>query len=161
MELSPTGKIFYQEALKIVETCEEALGKVRDAANGITGSLKIGFLNAAVEPFLRDFVLQFRKEEPTIRLDYEAMELDEVISAVKNGKVDVGFATHISEEKDLTIKELFTDNLCIVVSKDNAISKDRSSVTIKELDDEPMICLSKEGHLTTYNFTQSALRPKL
>ena len=154
VELTPIGRIFYNEAQIVVGDYDQAVKKVTDAANGTIGNLRIGFLSAAVEPFLRDFALRFRQEEPSIGLDYVAMELDEVLQAVKTNQVDVGFATHItSEEEDLHIEEIFTDSLCVAVSKDNPLSKE-GTLTTEQLSGVPLVLLNKDQNYTTYRFNE-------
>lgn len=153
VELTPIGRIFAKEAQTIVHDYETALKKVSDTAHGTIGYLKIGFMSSAVEPFLRDFVLKFRKEQPSIQLDFEAMDLDELLRDLNNNRIDIGFATHVSndETSPFNIKPILKDKLCIAVSYENPLSE-KNELHIKELSNEPVICLSKNENPVTYRF---------
>ncbi len=156
VELTPIGKLFYDEAVVIVGDYENALKKVADTAHGTIGYLKIGFMSAAVEPFLRDFVLKFRKEQPSIQLDFEAMDLDELLRALNSNRVDIGFATHVSGDvaKPFHVHQVLTDGLCLAVSTENELSK-RDSLSIEEISNIPVVCLSKNEHPATHRFTEN------
>ena len=153
VELTPIGRVFYNEAKRVLESYDSAMVHMEQAANGVIGNLHIGFLNAAVEPFLRDFVLGFREEQPNVTLDYEAMELDELIAAVKAQEVDVGFATHVAEDPSLDILEIFTDRLCAAVCKEHPLAN-RDEICVEELSGIPIISLDRENNLITYKFNE-------
>ncbi|MCR4843145.1 MAG: LysR family transcriptional regulator [Eubacterium sp.] len=153
VELTPIGRIFFEEAKKMVECYDKSINHVKQAASGMIGSLMIGFLNAAVEPFLRDFVLVFRKEQPSLTLDFQAMELDDLIAAVKNQQVDVGFATHVAETPELDVIEIFNDKLCAAVDVENPLAE-KDEVSVTELSGLPIVCLDRENNLTTYKFNE-------
>lgn len=156
VQLTPIGRLFYQEAQVIITDYENALKKVSDTAHGTIGYLKIGFMSAAVEPFLRDFVLKFREEQPSIQLDFEAMDLDELIRALNSNRVDIAFATHISGDiaKPFHVHQVLTDGLCVAIANDNELSQ-RDGLSIADLSDEPTIVLSKNEHPATYRFTEN------
>ncbi len=153
VELTPEGRVFYNESKNVINAYKDAIKMVHEASEGSVGRITIGFLSAAVEPFLRDFVLKFRSQQSGILMDFEAMELDELLDAVRNKRIDVGFATHVAEDKILHIQEIFTDRLCAVVGKDHPLSAKRE-VTIDELSGLPLVMLDRENHLTTFKFNE-------
>jgi DNA-binding transcriptional LysR family regulator len=153
VELTPIGRLFVNEATDIIERYESALKKVNDAAHGTIGYLKIGFLSAAVEPFLRDFVLKFRQEQPAIQLDFEAMSLDELQRALDSNQVDVAFASHMATDSStaLNVRRIWNDELILAVSNENPLSK-WEQIHIEDLSDMPLIFLSKEENPMTFRF---------
>ena len=153
VELTPVGKVFYEESKRVLDAYDKAVERVNQASSGAIGNIRVGFLSAAVEPFLRDFVIKFTEEQPNVMLDYESMELDELIEAVKTQSVDVGFATHVREDKNLDIIDIFTDRLCVAASLSHPLSE-KDEVEVPELSGLPIICLDRENNLTTYRFNE-------
>ena len=153
VELTPVGRVFYNESKKVTDAYDEALKLVRQAAYGAVGHLRVGFLSAAVEPFLRDFVIKFRSEQSGIMMDFEAMELDELIDAVRKKRVDVGFATHVAKDSELSVIDLFSDRLCVAVGNDHPLAE-KTMVSVSELSGLPLIVLDRENHITTYKYNE-------
>lgn len=151
VELTPIGRLFVEEANKLIDDYEGALKKVSDTAHGTTGYLKIGFMTSAVEPFLRDFVLYFKKEQPSIQLDLEALDLDELLKDVNSNRFDIGFATHVSSSGPFNVRPILKDALCLAVSYENPLSQ-YDEIHIEQLDNVGLVCLSKEENPITYKF---------
>ena len=159
VELTPIGRIFAEESKTIVQNYEKALKHISDTAHGTTGYLKIGFMSSAVEPFLRDFVLSFKKEQPSIQLDFEAMDLDVLLRDVTNNRLDIAFATHVSNSPSspFHVKPILKDKLCVAVSMENKYAQ-KEEIHISDLDDVPLMCLSKEENPVTFKFHEDIFR---
>lgn len=153
VRLTPIGVLFTKEAKEITDKYEEALARVKNATRGLNGVLYIGFLEAAVKPFLSKFVLKFSEDYPNIKLDFYSNNLDEIITNINNDTIDIGFVTHVETSVfyGLESKLIFRDKLTFAVSKDNPLAA-RESITVKELSDFPMISLAKESNPTAHEF---------
>lgn len=60
--LTSVGKLFFQEAREIIARYEHALEAIRELSASTTGEVRLGFLGAAVQPFLAKFYHMFTEK---------------------------------------------------------------------------------------------------
>lgn len=153
VRLTPIGELFTIEAGEIIAKYEEALERVQNATKSVNGVLEIGFLEAAVKPFLSKFILKFSEDFPNIKLDFCSQGLDEIITNINNDSIDIGFVTHVNYQSfnGLESKNILRDKLNVVLSKNNPLSK-KPKLSVKDLSGEPMISLSRDSNPIAHEF---------
>ncbi|MGB9660770.1 MAG: LysR family transcriptional regulator [Moorellaceae bacterium] len=95
VRLTPAGEVFLPEAIRIVNSYQEALQKAREAASGITGNLRIGFLSACVKTFLPRLIKKARTEHPGIKIILEEYSHGALTEALRCGKIDLAFTLNL------------------------------------------------------------------
>ena len=132
--LTSVGELFFSEAKDIVDRYNHALQLVHEAVSDTTGKLSIGFLGAAVQPFLGKFTMQFHVQHPEIKLSMESSDLDPLIQELNDDKIDVCFVTHVDSKylPELQSKTILKDPLMVVVSPTHPLAA-KESVTLEEL----------------------------
>lgn len=152
VKLTATGKLFYDEIKKTLNTYEAAVRKVKDMENGTTGIINVGILGTALNHFFPQIINRFQELHPTIRvnpLDYTYSQLMETFS---NGQIDLALLPDfgIGKHKDMVKKIIFSDAMCIVVHKNHRLSETKS-VSLKMIKDEPLISMDARISLTDHN----------
>ena len=151
--LTSVGELFFSEAKDIVNHYNHALQLVREAVSDTTGNLSVGFLGAAVQPFLGKFTMQFHVQHPEIHLSLESNDLDPLIQKLNNDNVDICFVTHVDSKylPGLHSKTILKDQLMVVVSPTHALAQ-KESVTLEELSGIPMIAFNHNENPITNDF---------
>lgn len=151
--LTPVGEIFFDEAKAIVERYEHALALVKEATSTTTGEIKLGFLGAAVQPFLGQFVGYFNKKQPNTKLTFQAGDLDPLVKLLNNDEIDCAFVTHVNSMQfsGLASETVLNDPMVIVINPSHPFAR-KETVELKELDGMPMISFSKQTSPITYEF---------
>lgn len=151
--LTSVGELFFSEAKDIVDRYNHALQLVREAVSYTTGKLSIGFLGAAVQPFLGKFTMQFHVQHPEIKLSMESSDLDPLIQELNDDKIDVCFATHVDSKylPGLQSKTILKDLLMVVVSPTHPLAA-KESITLEELSGIPMIAFNHKENPITNDF---------
>lgn len=91
LTLTPAGKVFVREAEGVISRMDDAVKRVRETANGVTGTLRIGYLKSMEKGKLPQTVRNFTRKNPGSKLE---LNRDDAISLKKDyieGRYDVIF----------------------------------------------------------------------
>ena len=151
--LTPVGKIFFDEAKAIVERYDHALELVKEATSTATGVIKLGFLGAAVQPFLDQFIGYFKEKHPNIKLVLLGGDLDPLVQQINADALDYAFVTHVSSMQfsGMCSETVLSDRMVIVTNPSHPFAR-KDSISLKELDGMPMIAFEKQSCPITFGF---------
>ena len=92
VKLSAAGKLFLNDARRILLDVEEAKVRAERVAIGKTGTLRVGFVEAlSWHGVVPDSFRRFRHRHADAELDLHAMLSSQQMEAVQSGKLDAGF----------------------------------------------------------------------
>ncbi|MBP2649208.1 MAG: transcriptional regulator AlsR family [Firmicutes bacterium] len=146
VQLTTIGELLLKESYALLARYEETLQKIHMAASGLEGSVKIGFLDAAVKAFLAPFATQFTKTNPKIQLQLFSFEfVSNLTEALRRNEIDVGFTITIgsSHSTELSYKTVYNDVFSAVMHCDHPLAKN-SVIDVADLANEPFIQISRE-----------------
>jgi DNA-binding transcriptional LysR family regulator len=92
VKLNPAGKLFLEDARRILQEISEAAARAARVARGRSGTLRVGFTeNASWRGVVPDSFRRFREQQPDAELQlHPAASLDQ-IEAIRAGRLDAGF----------------------------------------------------------------------
>ena len=170
VQLTPAGEIFYMEAKAILERTRIAVDRARNAADGISGSLRIGYVKgqgfSLISPLVRKFYLQnpsvifslFRQAHLDLLMNLEQNRLDFVFN-IAYGDTDLsGFS----------FKKISSDRLYAVLPPGHPYAQ-LSSIRRYDLRSEPFLltkyyddpAAKKYGSIIPDKFGESGFIPKV
>ena len=170
VQLTPAGEIFYMEAKAILERTRIAVDRARNAAEGISGSLRIGYVKgqgfSLISPLIRKFYLQnpsvifslFRQAHLDLLMNVEQNRLDFVFN-IAYGDTDLsGFS----------FKKISSDRLYAVLPPGHPYAQ-LSSIRRYDLRSEPFLltkyyddpAAKKYGSIIPDKFGESGFIPKV
>lgn len=170
VQLTPAGEIFYMEAKAILERTRIAVDRARNAADGISGSLRIGYVKgqgfSLISPLIRKFYLQnpsvifslFRQAHLDLLMNLEQNRLDLVFN-ITYGNTDLnGFS----------FKKISSDRLYAVLPPGHPYAQ-LSSIRRYDLRSEPFLltkyyddpAAKKYGSIIPDKFGESGFIPKV
>ncbi|MCL6477577.1 MAG: LysR family transcriptional regulator [Peptococcaceae bacterium] len=159
VQLTAVGELLLEESKALLARYEEALQKIRLAASGLTGSLKIGFLEAPVKKFLAPLAVHFNRVNPNIQLHLFSFDITGALNhALKHNEVDIGFTLSIDLTKGfsngagLNWQTLYSDVFSAVVRHDHPLAG-KSIINLTDLAHEPLIMLARDQFPEGFNFT--------
>lgn len=91
IQLTWAGEVFQKEARRILEFVESAQTRVRSAAQGYRGQLRIGLSDGLAQPKLTQLLARSREEEPRTEIRIVEMPVIEMLKAIKLDQLDAGF----------------------------------------------------------------------
>ncbi len=147
--LTPIGELFFTEAKAIVERYDHALQLVREASGNMSQQINIGFLGAAVQPFLSNFLAEFEVTHPQIIPHLTSSHLDPLIRMLDKDEIDICFVTHVDSTyiSGLHSETLLTDPLMVVLHPSHPLAG-REELSLRDLSDVPFIAFDDDNPYT-------------
>ncbi|MCD7818832.1 MAG: LysR family transcriptional regulator [Lachnospiraceae bacterium] len=144
--LSPTpfGDAFYVQAKHLMEEYEKSC-HILEKAKAENSVLHIGF-GSCVLPALNmeKLISEYEKSNPDIRIQLQSEADYSCEQMLENGKLDVIFCMEPSSGHDFCCQLVAEEIIYALLPKNHRLSK-RSSLTMKDLADTPLISASSEN----------------
>src|SRR6266853_3873226 len=97
VRISAAGKLFLEEARRILHQVDEATRRAKRVASGQSGILRVGFVESmSWHGVVPDSFRQFRDRQPDAELKMKPLSSLEQIGAVRSGQLDAGFVFTIA-----------------------------------------------------------------
>lgn len=154
VKLTSAGSVLLKESISLVDKTEEVIKKTRQAAQGIIGNLKIGFLGYSERFYLPSIIKQFQINYPDVDLQLEQYNHGMLNEALITGELDIGFTFSfgIASIGGLEERHVFTESISAVLHNEHPLAH-RDRISISELAKERFIVLNKEESPQGYNQT--------
>jgi DNA-binding transcriptional LysR family regulator len=128
VKLSTAGKLFLEEARRILQQVDEATKRAKRVASGQSGTLRAGFIESmSWHGVVPDSFRQFRERQPDAELQIKPLSSLEQILAVRSGQLDSGFVFTIANiDRELAQLEIALVKLMLAVPKGHPLAKSKS-----------------------------------
>jgi DNA-binding transcriptional LysR family regulator len=91
VRLTEPGKLFYDQAVQVLEHVDEMTEMTRRLAATARTRLGIGFVSSTLYGHLPEVIRRYRAARPEVEISLHEMTSLEQIVALKEGRIDVGF----------------------------------------------------------------------
>ncbi len=91
MQLTEQGRLFYEQAVQVLERVEDMQSVVRRLNPGRRHSFGLGFVGSTLYGYLPELIRAYRAARPGVELTLVELTTIEQIAALKEGRIDVGF----------------------------------------------------------------------
>lgn len=143
LELTRVGQICYDHALELRHLERKFQHAIREyKATGKHSSITIGASLTTLQATLPDLITYYLKEYPLTEIKALTGKTHEIVTMVKEKKVDIGLVASRISASGLHCEPLFDDHLCLVLPLGHKYI-DRQTLTINDLNGLPMILFSK------------------
>lgn len=137
VQLTEPGRIFLNDALRLLEQAEAAISTVRRAARGQLGKLAVGYTGPALYSVLPQIVRAFRERYPDVELTlHESCTPDQETALIAN-EIQVGFL-HPPIDAPLQLKEVLCESMVVALPENHPLAC-QPSVSIRDLARESFI----------------------
>lgn len=166
MELTPAGKLLQERLESINQSLTEAITTAHQVQTGVSGFLRIGFLEWAVTTLFVP-IQRFIRDNPQISVDILCQQFQDLRASLESGYTDLILTMEYDNTSFLKdsihsarVREV---PMMAYISCHNPLAK-RDTLTIRDLQAEPMLLLDPRCSLgyTDYIgwlFHQNGIRP--
>jgi DNA-binding transcriptional LysR family regulator len=109
--LTEAGRVLVPVAERLLRESETALGLAREVTEGRAGTLRIGFGIASVSEVLPRTIIRFRRAYQRVELQMQDMSTPAQISALLEGRIDIGIVRMPIARPELDSFPLFRERL--------------------------------------------------
>ena len=135
--LTTEGELFVDKARELLMLAEKLKALPVEIEQKPEGTLRIGVIPTLSPYWFPMFLSTFSKVYPKIMLTVSELKTEEIISELKNGKLDAGFISTPVEVAGLIFKPLFYEKFYLYVSDNHDLSGqdeiDLRNIDLKEL----------------------------
>jgi DNA-binding transcriptional LysR family regulator len=159
VQLTPSGKLFLEEARRILEQLAQAKAGAQRGARGERGQMVVGFAGATYfDPTILSVISAYRSRYPEVVLLPQQMISRTLVARLEAGEIDVAFVRFSSSEgSSLQMETLVDEELMIALPAEHPLAQLRA-VPLADLAKEPFIQSSRKLNVPVYEAFIAACR---
>lgn len=143
LELTRIGQLTYDYALELRHLHRNFLQTVAEFTATGRASLTIGASLTTLQTTLPDLIQGLTMSHPEIDIKAITGKTHEIITFVREHKVDIGIIASSIDDPHLYCQPLFEDHLKLVLPRNHYMGDKTAELTIQDLNGLPMILFSK------------------
>ena len=158
LRLTEAGRVFYEQALQIINRVDQLKTATRQIGLNQRQTLSIGFVASTLYGGLPTLVRKLRQHYPD--LDVQLVELTSMqqLTALKSGRIDVGFGRIRSNDTSVARKVLREERLVLAIPPGSPLAADAGKISLKALGGQKLIVYPKEPRPSFADHVLSLLR---
>ena len=144
MRLTPGGEVLLRETGFLFDRLDDAVRRVRRAAAGEDGELRLGYIGPPTRAFLGGILKAFRRRYPGVTIVLEERTPERVWEMVSKGRLSVGLTRPVLAHEALGLQSLLLcqERLCAAMLIDHPLAS-AETLPWKALADEPIVILAR------------------
>lgn len=152
VRLTPAGAVLLQETVRLVERWEEALLRVRRAAVGEEGELRLGYIGPPTQPFLGRVLEEYRRRLPLVAIHLEERTPERVWEMVRQRRLTLGLTRPVFSSMALGLCTMLLreEPLGLIVPAAHPLAR-RAQVSWLALAGESLVVLSRREGMSLHD----------
>ncbi|MED4584337.1 LysR family transcriptional regulator [Brevibacillus choshinensis] len=144
VELTHAGTVFLKDAREIVQRLDASIETVRQAEEGLVGTINIGLLSVSVRTFLPLVVRSFCKKYPNINIHFAFYNVGQINQKLENDEIDLAFTlSHgLGSMPGIACKKLWSQPYCVIMPHDHPLAAN-TLLRLEQLAQEPFVMLDR------------------
>lgn len=115
VRLTPEGEYLKKEIGKTFRQLDILKLNLKQIGSGQRGSLRLGYVGAAMHTILPGLLKKFLKHFPDVTLHLHEMDNTQQVEALKNGMIDIGFLRSRMEDDSIELIPVFEELFALIV----------------------------------------------
>jgi DNA-binding transcriptional LysR family regulator len=152
VKLSGAGKLFLEDARRILHAVSEATARATRVARGQSGTLRVGFPeNASWHGVVPDSFRRFRERQPDAELQLQPAASLEQLDAIRFDRLDAGFVNFMPDaDPDLDQLSIAVQHIELAAPKRHPLTK-LKKLSLKDLTDTSFIWFPRRASPALYD----------
>ncbi len=143
LHLTPAGQKLLEEARKLLVRLERTKRAVRQTHHLYRAPLRIGVADGIAQPKLSECLNRWRNASPEVPLELVEMRSRELVVALKNEEVDVGFSFGVPDDASIAQMPAWRYRLMAVLASGHELAT-RPVIVLPELLAFPLLSCNEE-----------------
>jgi DNA-binding transcriptional LysR family regulator len=152
VKLSAAGKLFLEDARRILQEVSEAAARAGRVARGHSGTLRVGFTeNASWRGVVPKSFRRFRELQPDVELQLQLSTSLGQLEAIRSGRLDAGFVFNMPKaEPELDQLPVAMQRIELAVPKGHPLTK-LKKLRLRDLTDAPFVWFPRRESPAVYD----------
>jgi LysR family transcriptional regulator, benzoate and cis,cis-muconate-responsive activator of ben and cat genes len=126
VELTPAGRVFADEARRLLAGLEIGVRQARRLERGEVGTLTIGFEGLSAFAFISHAVQAFQAHYPDVTIDLLEMSAAEQAIALKDHRIELGFVVPSIDDPAITVEVVGSESLVLAMPTAHRLAQERT-----------------------------------
>lgn len=144
VDLTDAGNALLDEVPNLLSLAQRARERTVRAGQGLSGRLDVGTFGSGVLDVIPRLLARFHAERPDVRIVLHNQTKAEQIDALRERRIAIGFNRLVPPETDLVVETVLRERMVVALHERHALA-DRSRLSLRELDDQPMILYPQQA----------------
>ncbi len=154
VRLTAAGQVFLERARRTLRTVREDVAEARSVGRGEIGSLRVGFISSGMLTQLPAMLGRYRRKHPKADLQLREAMSSQIMQALLDGAIDVGFLRDGGPREGLVTERLFSEPFVAVLPANHPLAA-RRSLSAAALRNEPFVFFPQIAGQLAYDKTLS------
>ncbi len=152
VKLSTAGKVFLEDARRLLQEVSEATARAYRVARGHSGTLRVGFAeNASWRGVVPDSFRRFREQQPDAELQLQPAASVAQLDAIRSGRLDAGFVNFMAKsDTELDQIPVAITRIELAAPKKHPLTK-RKRLRLRDLTDAPFVWFPRRDSPAFYD----------
>jgi len=135
--LTPAGEVFLDGARAVIAALDSAAAAAEQAARGVVGTLRLGYVPGAALELTAPIIAEFRERHPDVTVEMREFPVSDPSAGLASRVADVAFLRLPQNTPNIKTEILAVDPVVAMVATSHRHA-DRSSVSVRDLIDDPI-----------------------
>jgi DNA-binding transcriptional LysR family regulator len=145
--VTPSGRVFVKHGMVVLQTMVKLASELEDLQRGVAVHLRLCASTAAIDQFLPGLLVAHEKANPDVHIELEEQVSAGAISALRQGRADVGVFVEGPDTRDLETRLFRRDELVLVMPAGHSLASVRTPLQFVDALDEHWITLTEGASL--------------
>jgi molybdate transport repressor ModE-like protein len=141
LEPTAAGRVFVRHGVTLLQTMEQLGGELADLHQGIARHLRLAASSAAITQFLPPLLARYGRLQPQLRVDLEELVSDAVVTALREGRAELGVFVEGPDTGGLDTRLFRTDELVLILPPGHRLAG-KAALAFTDALDEDWISLT-------------------
>lgn len=146
---NPAGMVMLEHARRCIAQLGQMHADMTPFSNGVLNHVTLFANNNAINSWLADDLLPFFRSCPSARIALEERQGPDIVTAVAQGRADLGIVAVEAEHPELDFLPYREDRLVVVASSTDAVAQ-LESIRFADCLGSPFVCLLNGTAMHTY-----------
>jgi DNA-binding transcriptional LysR family regulator len=142
VQLTEAGRAFVPQARALLDQAQQAARHARDVADGLAGSLQVGFVGTMLYRGLPVLLKRFQVQHPRLRLTLRELSSSDQLIELAQDRLDLGFVHTTRVPPALSQILVASQPFVACLPASHALARKRS-LPLAALQGEPFACVSR------------------
>ena len=141
LDVTPAGRVFMRRGLTLLQEMESLGAELQDLLQGVVRHVRLFAGSAAIHQFLPPLLAAYAQQHPEVQIDLEEQVSEQVVSALRDGRADVGVFVQGPNTEGLEVSDFRQDELVLILPRGHRLDH-ATPVAFADTLDEPWISLN-------------------
>jgi DNA-binding transcriptional LysR family regulator len=152
VKLSAAGRLFLEDARRILQGVQEATRRAERVASGNAGTLRVGFVESiSWHGVVPGSFRRFRQKQPDAELTPVPMLSLAQVEAVRSGRLDAGFIVNMATlDEELDQRPVAQHKVVLAAPKGHPLTR-QTRLRLRDLNDVSFVCFPRRANPAAYD----------